>query len=160
MCWERQAGSCPQGGCSTGKQNSHPGTARSWSWGNSTYRGRLWPQDAMCQVRILLDKLTKRWVHRRINEHPVINITGWGWASFHPQRSTAWPGRYQRGQLKGKGKGLAHRDISLHVRDIQKFEQQAVTAFTAAKGMPWDPLGMWFDAYFVSIVVFLDVGLC
>ncbi|CAK9050537.1 unnamed protein product [Durusdinium trenchii] len=28
------------------------------------------------------------------------------------------------GQLKGKGKGLAHRDISLHVRDIQKFEQQ------------------------------------
>ena len=29
------------------------------------------------------------------------------------------------GQLKGKGKGLAHRDISLHVRDIQKFEQQA-----------------------------------
>ncbi|CAJ1387331.1 unnamed protein product [Effrenium voratum] len=31
------------------------------------------------------------------------------------------------GQLKGKGKGLAHRDISLHVRDIQKFEQQ-VTA--------------------------------
>lgn len=32
------------------------------------------------------------------------------------------------GQLKGKGKGLAHRDISLHVRDIQKFEQQAPIA--------------------------------
>ncbi|CAE7767550.1 NAM7, partial [Symbiodinium necroappetens] len=28
------------------------------------------------------------------------------------------------GSLKGKGKGLAHRDISLHVRDIQKYEQE------------------------------------
>ncbi|CAE7357171.1 NAM7 [Symbiodinium natans] len=28
------------------------------------------------------------------------------------------------GALKGKGKGLAHRDISLHVRDLQKYEQE------------------------------------
>lgn len=46
------------------------------------------------------------------------------------------------GQLKGKGKGLAHRDISLHVRDIQKFEQQA-------------PGASWVVSFFVS-----GISLC
>lgn len=53
------------------------------------------------------------------------------------------------GQLKGKGKGLAHRDISLHVRDIQKFEQQAPIAgevvIPMKKNMPkfGIPWGRW-----------------
>jgi len=33
-------------------------------------------------------------------------------------------GELYGGKLKGKGKGLAHRDISMHVRDLQQMEQR------------------------------------